>query len=165
MVSDWLELDAADSWVRHDSEIVSVRHRRQCLDPAREKWGKGFPQQLEPSTWLSVTFTRPCNRSCPMRRIWTCKRPYFHRLAIAIRLRPTGAPSTPASRGPLTCNFPSVFPSMTPPSSRQPPPRARRPAFRVTMHPLRPYLPPCHRRRFAHRGPGPRRRQRHQRPS
>ena len=24
MVSDWLELDAADSWVRHDSEIVSV---------------------------------------------------------------------------------------------------------------------------------------------
>jgi hypothetical protein len=24
MVSDWLELDAADSWVRHDSEIVSL---------------------------------------------------------------------------------------------------------------------------------------------
>ena len=26
MVSDWLELDASDSWVRHDSEIVSVHH-------------------------------------------------------------------------------------------------------------------------------------------
>lgn len=24
MVSDWLELDAADDWVRHDSEIVSA---------------------------------------------------------------------------------------------------------------------------------------------
>lgn len=24
MVSDWLELDAADDWVRHDSEIVST---------------------------------------------------------------------------------------------------------------------------------------------
>jgi protein arginine N-methyltransferase 5 len=24
MISDWLELDASDSWVRHDSEIVSV---------------------------------------------------------------------------------------------------------------------------------------------
>ena len=23
MISDWLELDAADDWVRHDSEIVS----------------------------------------------------------------------------------------------------------------------------------------------
>lgn len=28
MVSDWLELDAADSWVRHDSEIVSILRRR-----------------------------------------------------------------------------------------------------------------------------------------
>lgn len=24
MISDWLELDAADDWVRHDSEIVSA---------------------------------------------------------------------------------------------------------------------------------------------
>jgi hypothetical protein len=24
MVSDWLELDAADDWVRHDSEIVCL---------------------------------------------------------------------------------------------------------------------------------------------
>jgi hypothetical protein len=24
MISDWLELDAADDWVRHDSEIVSL---------------------------------------------------------------------------------------------------------------------------------------------
>jgi hypothetical protein len=24
MISDWLELDASDSWVRHDSEIVGV---------------------------------------------------------------------------------------------------------------------------------------------
>ena len=32
MVSDWLELDAADSWVRHDSEIVSVLRRRRLLD-------------------------------------------------------------------------------------------------------------------------------------
>jgi len=28
MISDWLELDASDSWVRHDSEIVSVPLRR-----------------------------------------------------------------------------------------------------------------------------------------
>jgi hypothetical protein len=27
MISDWLGLDASDSWVRHDSEIVSVRPR------------------------------------------------------------------------------------------------------------------------------------------
>ena len=34
MVSEWLELDAADSWVRHDSEIVSVlRRRRRLLTP------------------------------------------------------------------------------------------------------------------------------------
>ena len=34
MVSDWLELDAADSWVRHDSEIVSdLRRRRLLLTP------------------------------------------------------------------------------------------------------------------------------------
>jgi hypothetical protein len=33
MVSDWLELDAVDSWVRHDSEIVSVLCRRQLLNP------------------------------------------------------------------------------------------------------------------------------------
>jgi protein arginine N-methyltransferase 5 len=26
MISDWLELDAEDNWVRHDSEIVSVHH-------------------------------------------------------------------------------------------------------------------------------------------
>lgn len=24
MISDWLELDATDDWVRHDSEIVSL---------------------------------------------------------------------------------------------------------------------------------------------
>ena len=24
LISDWLELDAADDWVRHDAEIVSV---------------------------------------------------------------------------------------------------------------------------------------------
>lgn len=25
MISDWLELDAADDWIRHDAEIVSER--------------------------------------------------------------------------------------------------------------------------------------------
>ena len=40
MVSDWLELDAADSWVRHDSEIVSVRSRCHCLN-FRRGWGWG----------------------------------------------------------------------------------------------------------------------------
>jgi len=26
VVSEWLELDAADDWVRHDAEIVSISH-------------------------------------------------------------------------------------------------------------------------------------------
>lgn len=56
MVSDWLELDAADSWVRHDSEIVSVRSRCQCLKALNPRRGRGgFPQKLEPTTWLTVT--------------------------------------------------------------------------------------------------------------
>jgi hypothetical protein len=49
MVSDWLELDAADSWVRHDSEIVSVLSSSLVL----QNWG--VPTTSEPSTWLSVT--------------------------------------------------------------------------------------------------------------
>lgn len=27
MISEWLELDAADDWVRHDAEIVRLPHR------------------------------------------------------------------------------------------------------------------------------------------
>lgn len=27
MISDWLELDATDDWVRHDSEIVSFFYK------------------------------------------------------------------------------------------------------------------------------------------
>ena len=160
MVSDWLELDAADSWVRHDSEIVSVRSRCQCLNFRR---GGGIPTTIGAHRMADCHFARRYNRSFPTRHTWTCKPQSFHPPAIAIRSRPTGAPSTPASRAPLTCNFPSGFPSMTPPSSRQPPPRAPRLAFRVTARPLRPYLLPRHRRRFAHRDPGPCRRQRHQR--
>jgi hypothetical protein len=58
MVSDWLELDAADSWVRHDSEIVSVlRRRRRLLTP----------QYLSPTTieylWPGVTLPGPTARA------------------------------------------------------------------------------------------------------
>lgn len=41
MVSEWLELDASDDWVRHDAEIVrsttiSSSPRQKCpLHPAR----------------------------------------------------------------------------------------------------------------------------------
>jgi hypothetical protein len=28
MLSEWLELDAEDDWVRHDAETVSPRERR-----------------------------------------------------------------------------------------------------------------------------------------
>ncbi len=45
MVSDWLELDSADSWVRHDSEIVSVLRRRRLITRTIS----------EPTTRVSVT--------------------------------------------------------------------------------------------------------------
>lgn len=33
MISDWLELDAVDDWVRHDSEIVCLnRLIKPCID-------------------------------------------------------------------------------------------------------------------------------------
>jgi hypothetical protein len=33
MVSEWLELDAADDWVRHDAAIVGVNLLALFLDP------------------------------------------------------------------------------------------------------------------------------------
>lgn len=66
MVSDWLELDAVDSWVRHDSEIVSVLRRRKFLNP----------RYLSPPTWIFMAgcdFTRPYSRSFLTRLTWMCK--------------------------------------------------------------------------------------------
>ena len=161
MISDWLELDAADSWVRHDSEIVSVL----SSSPVPQNWGGEGSHNIWALHMAEYNFfTRPCNRSCPTRHIWTYKLQYSHRLAIAVRLRPMGAPSTPASHGPLTCNFPSDCLSMTRPSFRQPPPRAPPLALRVTKCPHCPRLLPRHRHRFApHWDPEPCRRQKHQR--
>jgi hypothetical protein len=82
MVSDWLELDAADSWVRHDSEIVSVLRRHRLLNPHHH----------HEYLWLGVTLPGPtagaflrvilgcANRNLPTPSqsqsdcgLWTCR--------------------------------------------------------------------------------------------
>ena len=152
MVSDWLELDSVDSWVRHDSEIVGVLHCR-----CRRRWL--ITLQYLPGV---CDFTRLYSKSSLTRHTWMCKPQYFHPLAIAVRLRPTDVPSTAVSRGLLTCKFPSDFPSMIPLFFRQPLPRSPPLAFRVTNRPPSSYRLPLHRRRFAHRDLGRCHQQKHQ---
>ena len=69
MVSDWLELDASDSWVRHDSEIVSICPTRPPSVPQSPHTFRAPDGSLR----LSVVFTRPCNKSYLTRHIWTCR--------------------------------------------------------------------------------------------
>jgi hypothetical protein len=161
MISDWLELDATDSWVRHDSEIVSVPLRHVLNFGGRRRVFFVIRPHLTPHSRAIMTvcrLTRPCSRSCPLRHTWTCRLLSFHPPAIVIRLRRTGVPSTVALRGHHTCNFPFGFPSMTHPSFKAAHLHAPHPGHRVTNFPPPLHLLPYHRLRFAQRSPG-----RHQR--
>ena len=70
LISDWLELDAADEWVRHDAEIVSARSLARSLALALRspQRGGGAPPSPRPDPDAPPPPFRPCSRRSRSRR-------------------------------------------------------------------------------------------------
>jgi len=150
MVSDWLELDASDSWVRHDSEIVSICPTRPpsvpqsphtFRDPRRItaaecRFHQALQQELSYASYLdvpTVIFPPPRNRrqiAAYGRAVNTClaRTPYMQ---ISIRL-PIYDPSifqvnspTRSSTGLPRDKLPSGSPPPSSPTTPIRPPESR----------------------------------------
>ena len=95
MVSGWLELDAVDSWVRHDSEIVSLLRRPLLTISQLNTWlGVTLPGSTARAFLRFILGCANRNFSTPSQSqsdcgLWTCRQHLSHADPLHAIFHPT----------------------------------------------------------------------------